>query len=85
MHNDITLFKFPKYKKQVWGQAVDEETNKYRLGLTMFLYALRMEQISSLSPCTWIVPVFISFWISMKGPIDELRSFCLTILGCLVP
>ena len=85
MHYDITFSKFTKYKSIVWGHAVDEETINCRLGITMCLYALRMERISPLSSCTQIVPVFISLWNSMKGPIDDLRKVLSHNLGLLGP
>ena len=43
-NKSITLSRFTKYKKIVWGHAVDEETIKYRLGMIMCLYALRMDK-----------------------------------------
>ena len=74
-----------QWPKIVWGHAVDEETIKCRLGLTMCLYALRMEQSSLLSPCTRIVPVFISLWNFMKVPIDDLRKVLSHNLGLFGP
>ena len=74
MHYDITLSNFPKYKNIVWGHAVDKETIKCRIGLTMCLYALRIQQCSLIIPSSQIVPVFIYMWNAMKVSIDNLSK-----------
>ena len=85
MHYDITLSNFPKYKNIVQGHAVDEETIKFRLGLKICLYALRMQQCSLLSPSSRIVPVLISLCNAMKVPIDNLSKVLSHNLGLFGP